>query len=79
MVHNLDFPPHILNILLIHQLPLGNRFASKLLARGLIRTQMCHPKLSPPQLLPYRVHRPDVFHGPAQDRPDRGLLGRLLG
>nr|GMD12876.1 Os05g0491800 [Ipomoea batatas] len=52
VVHDLNLPPHVLNILLVHQLPLRDGLARKLFARFLVSAKVGHPELPPPQLLP---------------------------
>jgi hypothetical protein len=75
VVHDLDLPPYVLNVLLVHKLSLGYGLASKLLARHLVGAKMGDPELAPAKLFSDRVNRPDVFHRPAQYGADRRRLG----
>lgn len=77
MVHDLDLPPDVLDVLLVDQLPLGDRLAGKLLASLLVGAQVGDPELPPAELLPNRVHRLDLLHGTAEDRADGARLGGL--
>lgn len=79
VVHDLDLPPDILDVLLVRKLPLRDGLAGELLPGGLVGAQAGHTELASPQLLPNRVDRLQVLHGPAKDRPDRSRLGRLGG
>jgi len=66
VVHDLNLPPDVLDVLLVRQLSLGYGFARELLARHLVCTQMGDPELSPSKLFSDRICRPDVFHWAAQ-------------
>lgn len=51
MVHYLDFPPHIIIVLLAKQLPFGNRLASVDMASGLVGAEIGGAKLTLTQFL----------------------------
>jgi hypothetical protein len=55
VVHDLNLPPNVLEVLLAQQLPLGDGLAGVLGSRGLLGTEVGRPKLSLPQLLPNKV------------------------
>lgn len=79
VVHYLDLPPHVLDVLLIRQLPLRDRLAREVLAGLLVGAEMGHPELSSPQLLPHGVGGFYVFHRAPEDRADWGGFGWLGG
>lgn len=55
MMHYLNFPPHILVILLAQKFPLGDRLAGILIARRFLDAEICRPELTLPQFLPHGV------------------------
>ncbi|KAK2977554.1 hypothetical protein RJ640_018196 [Escallonia rubra] len=79
MVHDLDLPPDILNVLLVDQLPLGYRFAGELLSGLFVGAQMRHSELASAELFPDGVIGANVFHRTAQDGSYRGGLGAARG
>ncbi|PKU61661.1 hypothetical protein MA16_Dca028645 [Dendrobium catenatum] len=55
MMHYLNLPPHIIDILLRDKLPLGDRLASELLPRSFLNAEVGRSKLPLPQLPPEAI------------------------
>ncbi|KAK3032385.1 LOW QUALITY PROTEIN: hypothetical protein RJ639_037103 [Escallonia herrerae] len=81
MVHDLDFPPDILNVLLVDQLPLGYRFAGELLSGLFVGAQMGHSELASAELFPDGVERTSSIGRPKTGPSGAGLerLGEAGG
>ncbi|URE05290.1 hypothetical protein MUK42_07639 [Musa troglodytarum] len=77
VVHDLDLPPDVLDVLLVGELPLRDGLAGVLLPGGLVGAKMGDAELAAPQLLPEGVSGADVLHGPAEHGADGS--GRLRG
>lgn len=80
MVHDLNLAAHILDIVLVNELPGGNGLAGELLFGLLVGHQVGNAELSPPQLPTEDVCGPDVLHGAAEHTADVGAsrLGLVL-
>ncbi|URE46412.1 hypothetical protein MUK42_13608 [Musa troglodytarum] len=76
VVHDLDLPPDVLDVLLVGELPLGDGLAGQLLPGGLVGAKMRHAELAPAELLPEGVCGADVLHRAAKNRADGGRFGR---
>ncbi|GER40732.1 dephospho-CoA kinase family [Striga asiatica] len=78
VVHDLHLAPHVLDVLAVCQLALGDGLAREPLPALLVGAEVGNAELAPAQLLAHAVRGPDVFHGPAQDGPNRGGLEHEL-
>lgn len=76
VVHDLDLPPHVLDVFLVGELPLGDGLASQLFVGGLVGAEMGDAELASPQLLAEGVGVADVLHRAAEHGADGGRLGR---
>lgn len=72
VVHDLDLPADVLDVVAVDELARGYGLAGELLLRLLVSHQVGHAELAPTQLAPEHVGRPDVFKWPAKDAAYRG-------
>lgn len=75
MVHDLNLPSHIFNILLVHQFPFGNGLTGELFAGGFKGAEMSYAKLASTKFFSNGVEGLDILHGTAKDIADWSSLG----
>lgn len=67
VVHDLDFPADVLDVVAVDELPRRDRLAGELLLRLLVGHQVGYAKLAAAELAAEDVGRTDILHGPSQN------------
>lgn len=75
VVHDLDLPADVLEVVLADELPCGNGLAGELLPGLAVGDQIGDSELAPAEFAPEGVNGADVLHWPAEDAANIGCDG----